>query len=171
MKTVILDIDETLVYSRMKLENSLLFHYEGKEEFTLIRPSAEAFLKELKSRNYRVVSLTQGHLPWQEAVLTAGGIRHYFEGVYGRDNLYGYENGTYPDLTGCQWVLVDNLHYSNRDLEPKAIWIKQGGGGDLSASNSIKCESFHGTEFPGKTLMALFQEIEEKLGGTDGNRV
>lgn len=160
-KIVLLDLDETLIYSRSPVDGCIDVMWEGQKGYTKVRPSAEAFLIALKEKGYTIMSLTQGVVAWQIECLKALNLLHYFEGIYGRTDLYGYSHIA-PPLADSRSVLVDNL--SAYELRQKADWIEEGGATSGSC-HFIRCVSFEGHEDTEDSLLELLPEIDEFLNG------
>lgn len=158
-KIVIVDIDETLVYSRSKLPGSIQFSDdEGQTAYTLPREGIWQFLQQLKEKDYRIISVTQGVVPFQRTVLEAAGVLDYFEEIYGWTST-ARTFATRPDLGESKWVLVDNLHHEDSVLWEKAGWI----GATLDPEiNFVQCEPFVG-DTSVACLTTLIPKIEEFL--------
>ena len=123
MKTVVLDIDETVAFSRYGVEDmpgAVEVHWKGGIDYTLGRPGNVPFLQELKARGYEIISVTQGVVPWQKEVLKALGIADFFSEIYGWTTLQR-TFASKIDLSNTQFVMLDNLSASQ--LWEKQVWM------------------------------------------------
>lgn len=160
-KYLIVDIDETLVYSRQRFPESIQFiDDEGRTSYTIPRPSAHTFLKAAKEKGWVIISLTQGVVPFQKEVLRATGLLSYFHEVYGWATIMRHDCN-YRELRNLlgedKWVLIDNLpHFM---LQEKSMWL----GVDLDpSSNFIQCDEFTGGE-DRQDLCVHLSKLEELL--------
>lgn len=155
-KYVVLDCDETILYSRSCVPGSILFLYEDDDmsSFTIARPSAKAFLEALQAKGYRVIMMTQGYAAFQRTALKLVGLDHYFEAIYGY--VTPIEVTPMPALE--KYVLVDNCHYREWTVAEKRKWL-----GKLDETNSVKCVPFHGLEANEDSLLTLLPEIYRLL--------
>ncbi len=182
--TVICDLDETLVWSRStcEFEGCTKFKFEGDDYhyYTVARPGAKEFLKELRDKGIEVISVTQGVVPFQKGVVGHLGLLSYFSSWEGYEpdagssfnieyNIFGWSSnarqGLNKDpkefLAGKKWVMVDNLHYQDMTLREKMNWI---GAEFEPKKNFIQCECFYGPCNPDvQDLRFLIPEIEEML--------
>ena len=155
--TIYLDIDETLVYSRSPLPDSILWQSKQWGScYTIARPSSYDFIKEL-SKDYRIASVTQGVVGFQKEVLEKVGLLGYFEDIYGWGDIYR-STVLYPTQEE-HWLLVDNMYA--QDLYEKAKWL---GVHMLVEDQFIHCDPFYGHEDNIKTLTDLLPEVHEKIG-------
>jgi len=164
-KYIIVDIDETLVYSRSRHPDSLdIQEYPG--DCTLPRPGSHEFLQKAKDEGWRIISLTQGVVPFQREVLRTCGLLDYFEEIYGWTNVQRYE-ATRPTFEADdKWVMVDNLtHY---DLYEKAMWLQTAFEPGV---NFIKCEEFWGHYEEEHCLTTLLPKIKEMLDGPPSSTI
>lgn len=135
---IVLDIDETLVYARRKVKGSIEVQSPVGSGPAILRPGTVEFLEDLKSRNFEIISVTQGVVPWQKAVLDALGIGEFFSGIYGWEDLYRTK-ASRIDLSTSLVVMVDNL--SHTELHEKEQWMNI----TLDPNkNFIRCDEFHG---------------------------
>lgn len=173
MKTVIMDIDETVLYSRSQVPGSVAFRFmdEPFDSYTIERPSAREFLTVLESEGYDLRVMTSGLVEFQIEALKQVYLLDFFneisgyvakkdvdgrplKGPYGRVAL----KGALKPLD--QWLLVDNLHSRDWNLADKRSWL----GVDSFAPNQhVHCESFYGLEAPQDSLLLLLPEIRKKL--------
>jgi len=138
-KILIVDIDETLVYSREQMSDSVAVDWEGTTDYTKARPGAHDFLAAAKAEGWTIISVTQGVVPFQEAVLEAVGMLHYFKDIYGWTSVHR-NNVKRPNLSSDdKWVMVDNLHYTY--LAEKENWI---GASFNPLINFVQCDEYRG---------------------------
>jgi len=159
-KVLIVDIDETLVYGRCRLPESLVFtDYDGVTSYTCPRPDSHQFLSEATLEGWEIISLTQGVVPYQKGVLECSGLLPYFHEVYGWESIYRHScnwRELREFLGDSKWVLVDNLPHPM--LQEKQDWL----GHELDPSiNFIQCGEFRGQEC--SSLLELLPKIEELL--------
>lgn len=173
-KVVILDIDETLVFSRNKTYGSIEFRYlnDVGMSYTKARPSARSFLEALRDRGYTLLFLTQGLVEFQIEVLRNLELLEFFQdgGIihgYGFALPEGYSGGAIhhiiktPHLEeGTKWVMVDNLPKGSYVVQ-KAGWL---GRGQFTDSDYIQVEEYHGTDSDPQDLNELLPRIEAMLG-------
>ena len=153
-RILFLDLDETLVFSRRRLDHSVKFMDGDEECYTALRPSTAAFLEDV-SKKYRLMAITTGVVSFQKLVLEASGILHYFEELHGYLNLTRTEWST-PTLAGEKWVLIDNL--TPREIGDKILWL---GAESLTNKNFIQCSDYYGVEY--LQLTNLIPLIDEML--------
>lgn len=158
MKLVIVDLDESVAYSRRKVEGSIEFFYDNETtpSYTIVRPSAKPFLQALKDRGYRIVCMTQGLVPFQQRVLAEAGLWEYYEGIYGYISQ-SLDTTAMPELPE-KWVLVDNLPQNSPTLYDKRKWLKS----NLD-DHFVQCTDFHGLEDEESSLLTLLPEIDRLL--------
>lgn len=162
MKPVVfLDIDETLIYSRHRLEGSTPFVYEGVRRFTLLRPSAQEFVQELQ-KHYSLYAMTQGVIHFQRKATEAVGLLPYLNDIFGHSNVMSGFPPYLPEQLPEKWVLVDNCATDDWILHDKRLWLKTGGA--FLPHEHVKCVPFEGHEGAADSLMQLLPEIQEKLG-------
>lgn len=158
-KVVILDIDETLLYSRSRLAQSILFEDDGDICPTLLREPKDtfAFLDYLHAQGYLIVSITQGVVSFQRNALEAVGILHYFHDIFGWNSVARVAINSPQDfLSDKHWVMMDNLSHMSRDLAEKEIWVGKEFDPDI---NFIKVDEFWGG--PATPLTEYIPKIEE----------
>ena len=156
-KYLIVDIDETLVYSRGQVPGSIPVNARWQGH-TIPRPDAHEFLTKAKDKGWSIVSVTQGIIPYQVDVLSVAGLMSYIEDIYGwlDDNRSSVH---LPALETEDWVMVDNLHYQDGILLEKQSWLRTSFDPEV---NFVQCEGFWGNpNIAG--LCSLLPTIEELL--------
>lgn len=180
-KVAVIDIDETLVWSRShcRFEGCTEFFFEDEDDdyytYTVARPGAKEFLQELRDKGIEVISVTQGVVPFQVEVLRSLGLLEFFEqwtspgGIQLPYLIFGWSSTRRQELNrdpreflaGNKWVMVDNLHHQDMTLREKMNWI---GAEFEPKKNFIQCECFYGPCNPDvQDLRELIPSIEEML--------
>lgn len=166
-KYIIVDIDETLVYSRSRIADSINIGGDYEGEPTCPRPGAHQFLQMAKAEGWRIISLTQGVVPFQREVLRACGLLDYFEEIYGWETTRRV-SATRPKFEeDAKWVMVDNLHHF--ELDEKAMWL------DIHefepSVNFIKCQEYRGYHDDTHCLTTLIPAIKAMLDDSTDSTV
>jgi hypothetical protein len=161
LKTIIIDADETLIYTRARPNNSVAseefkkisvpVQWHGEIGYALLRPSAMEFLEQL-SLNYRLITLTQGIVSWQEAVYDRLGISKYISRVYGWNDTR--TEIVLPQLPIGEFVMVAHHEPTHPLTAAKAGWL----GVEFTEKNFIHCEPWYGGADP-KPLTDLLDPI------------
>ena len=170
IKTVLLDIDETLIYARgetyarMPSEEfkkvAVKATWQKESDYVLLRPSTIPFLKALKDRGYRLGAITQGVVPWQVEVFKATGIDEFIP----VSEIYGWEtiqrtSVRKPNMSEIgKWVVVDNHPMKGMLSRQKADWM----GAYFDSSNYIVCPEWWGGE-DDQPLTDLLPSIDKLL--------
>lgn len=173
MKTLILDIDETLVSSsyighfdaytpiagEVLIKEQDHLGVEVIEYSSMCRPGVQEFLHKVNEIGWRVICLTQGVVPFQETVLAHLDLRDYVGEIYGWTSVQRTQVKMPPPMTN-KYVLVDDLHYSTTNTAGKAYWLNT--QFDESV-NFVYVESFNRGNLNPKPLMNYLPKIEELL--------
>lgn len=170
-KVLIMDIDETLVYSRSRKPFTGCNSFEDTDGYvchTIARPGAKEFLQEITDKDIDLISVTQGVVPFQIMVLGRLGLLDFFQDYNQMEdgeevwdtNIFGWKSVsrnsvTKPNLEGCKWVMVDNLAHDDWTLREKMYWIGSEFDPEL---NFVKCEEFRNDK--AQDLRELIPRIE-----------
>lgn len=159
---IIVDVDESVVYSRSQVPGSTEFFYNGETNpsYTIVRPSAKPFLQALKDKGYKIICMTQGEIMFQRYVLQLTGLWDSYEDIYGYyygDSHWQLLTTPMPELPE-KWVLVDNLPQNSPTLQDKRKWLKS----NLD-NHFVQCIDFHGLESEEDSLLTLLPEIDRLL--------
>ena len=148
-KTVIMDIDETMVHTTE-------LDYDRFD--SLLRPGTVEFLQHCKNKGYKLIALTIGVVPFQEEVLTYHKIRDFFSGIYGWGDLYRTFTVLPPLPLEGKFVLVDNAVDPWR-LGQKCNWMQTQFRKDNK--NFVHVEDFYGvgTAKPLTDYLPILEEL------------
>lgn len=158
--TLMVDMDETLVYSRGKTDGSISFLHRGETCYVSLRPSAIPFLEAVKEKyNLRIV--TQGIVEYQEEVLKACGIRQYFESLHGylTDDAYTHrvDPGPVADVPKV-WALIDNDPFPYIKFE----WL--GCSKNVRIPQLVNCKNYYGGGVEQGSLLDHLPALGRLLG-------
>lgn len=157
-KILVVDIDETLVYSVRPLPESIKFEFAGCSVWTCPRPGAHQFLQEARKEGWVIISVTQGVVPFQEKVLAACGLLGYFDGIFGWADTNKTEVLRPVGLDSHNFVMVDNRSYDDWILQEKQGWM----GVEFDPEvNFVECEDWVGHEVP--CLTTLLPRIKQLM--------
>lgn len=117
MKTLVLDLDETLIFSSMEPfnQNELVLRIAGQTVYTLVRPGTKSFLDAVREK-YHCYIWSTGVLPYIEAIMKALDASEGFT-LWGRDKCRKAEDAP-PDATECYEKQLTNI---TEDLTQIAI--------------------------------------------------
>lgn len=170
MKTVLIDIDETLVYvcgpgtGRHAPEefkkDATSVEWEGLASYVQVRPSAFEFLQSLLDKGYQLKAITQGVVPWQARVFEDMKLDKYIptSEIYGWEDL-NRSSVKKPDLnTLGKWIVVDNHPMRGMLSGQKAMWLQS----YFDSTNYIVCPEWEGGP-DDKPLTDLIPAIDKLL--------
>lgn len=166
---VFVDCDRTLVntdiaplVSKRLFDKRKKFVLGSRLILTEARPSAHDFLRALSER-YSVSILTLGHSKFQTKVLTALGMMHMIESIYGPDN---WNQLTKPD----GFVLVDDMSAESIGIAYKMQWLGRRRGLEnimhwesIVNFHLIQCEPYMGGEHDEAPLTKHLDDVHERM--------
>lgn len=134
-KTVILDIDNTIVHTQELRDVDPI---TGLDFTSALRPGVWEFLDWAKEQGYVIIAVTTGVVGFQLDVLRYHNILDYFSGVYGWKDVSRTEVVAPPPIEGKLVILEDNIDTWNLGWKSSII------GKVLSrGENVIRVERFY----------------------------